>query len=210
LKDIKNQARYRFFRFGGIGLLLVACDQAAKIIVRSTLEVEQGVWAIPSFLRIENHPNMRGYAFWLPQMPEWFAPALTALLVSIALLALPCHAFYTLRRRRSVWADLAAVTIFASALSHSIDEVVMSFTTDYLRLPSGPIVDLADVCSTIAISAVTVEGFLVLRRDWRGLRYLWHSQWRIPGEFLAFLIDQVGTAAARRQGGGRRDADEQK
>jgi lipoprotein signal peptidase len=100
--DVGHQTGYRLGRYGSIGLLLVACDQSAKIIVRSALEVNQGVWAIPSLLRIENYPNIRGYAFWLPQMPEWFAPTLTALLVLIAIMALPFHAFYTLRRRRSV------------------------------------------------------------------------------------------------------------
>lgn len=141
----------------GIACLLVVMDQASKAIVRTAMIPGSSVPLIDGILRITFVQNFRGFSWWVPTLPAWTKPVFQALLIFIVVAAFPVHAFYSRTRRQSIWTDVAAVGLAASAGGHLVDGFFVPYATDFIQVFHSPSANFADLYSYVGIGALTLE-----------------------------------------------------
>ena len=128
-----------------VAVATVAVDQAAKALVRGTIERGEHVDVIPG-IDLVNVRN-RGIAFGL------FSDG-GALLVVFAALALAALLVFFVRHSstRLVW--LPTGLLIGGAAGNLIDRARDGAVTDYIDLPMWPAFNLADVAITLGVLAL--------------------------------------------------------
>jgi signal peptidase II len=166
---------------------LAALDQATKALVRHQVEVGESVQVIPGFA-IVLRQNLRGFSWWVPELPEWAGLVLGGLLLLILVGAFPLYAFHSARRRRSPWAAGAAVLLSAAAGGHLADPLFVPYATDWISLAGLPAFNLADLWAYVGLGCLAVELWWVHgQAQGLGLGQRWRRALETRREFLGFL-----------------------
>lgn len=167
---------------------LALLDQAAKSLVRRWVEVGESVELIPG-VAIVLRQNLRGFSWWVPELPEWTGLVLAALLLLILAGAFPVYSFHSVRRRRSRWATGAAVLLSASAAGHLADPLFVPYATDWIRLAGLPAFNLADSYAHVGLGCLAVELWWIHREmKGQGFKERWRRARETRAEFLAFVV----------------------
>jgi len=165
-------------------LLLVSLDQLSRMVVRSQFTPGESHPLLGDFLKITFNPNYSGFSWFMPSLPSWIHSAFTILMVLILIHIFPAYLFYSIKRRRSIWADLAMVGLTSALAGHLIEMIWMPFTTDFIQVGQSPCANLADLYSYIGLLALGVESaaFYRLKRGptplVRAKKWLLGEVWR--------------------------------
>jgi lipoprotein signal peptidase/GNAT superfamily N-acetyltransferase len=180
---------------------LVGLDHAAKAGVRAGVEPGEPIELVRGVLAVVYAPNLRGVSWWVPDVPPWFVTGLSMILVLILVAAFPFHRFHARYRRDTTAAALAAVLLAAAAAGHLLDEVVSSFTLDWIRLFNLPAFNLADLYAYGGLLALTVElGRGVRESRGLGLRERLARAHETRTAFLRFLAGGLREGTPRGAG----------
>jgi signal peptidase II len=188
--QLQHQRR-EVLRWVGLTCLLVAIDQASKVVVRSTMTPASSMPVFADIVRVTFVPNYRGFSWFVPLPPEWFKLPFLLLRLFILVMAFPVYEFYKQSGRTSVWASIALIGISAGILGNVLDDLFMPYTTDFIQVLRFPSANFADLCSFVGLGALLVEVTLRWRRTqprWQGLRYHRSKAARVRREFFEFLL----------------------
>ncbi|MCW3010899.1 MAG: lspA [Solirubrobacterales bacterium] len=144
------------------GLVLAAVlvlDQVTKALVRRGVELgsEDAVFPLVKIV----HSRNRGVAFGAFEDQT----ALVVLVIAIAIGALVAY-FATHRDRPLVWLPVGLLA--GGALGNVIDRVREGFVTDFIKLPSWPAFNIADMAITFGVLALVL---VVERSDARAPKH---------------------------------------
>jgi len=139
----------RSWRLASLVLLAVlALDQVTKILVRSGVERGDSDPIFPALKLV--HVENRGVAFGA------FAgggQTVVIIVIAIALAGLVAY-FATHADQPGVW--LPTGLLIGGAVGNIIDRVALGAVTDFLKLPSWPAFNIADVAITVGVIALLV------------------------------------------------------
>jgi lipoprotein signal peptidase len=170
--------------------LLLLIDIAAKAMVRAWLSPGDTIPLFSHLLRLHYVQNYTGFSWWVPVLPSWTHTAFSLLLLVICIAAVPIYMFYTQTRGRLFWVDLAFVTVVAACLGHLSDDLILSFTTDFIQIFNSPSANLADIYSYIGIGALIVAqifGFKHRPSSVHDLRGFLHEALATRREFFKYV-----------------------
>lgn len=143
-------------RVGLLALGVFAADQAAKAVVRTTIERGDAVGLLlgADLVNVRND----GIAFGL------FGGS-TVLVLAVTLLAALGLAYYVMTqpRRRGQW--VAVGLLAGGAAGNLVDRVAAGEVTDFIDLPAWPAFNLADVAITVGIATLIATELLAELRD---------------------------------------------
>jgi lipoprotein signal peptidase len=171
-----------------LALGLAAVDQFIKAMVGTFVPYQTSVPIIEGWLHLAHKHNLQG---------SWLLSAFNLRLVGTAMLTVVvvailfgsafCHRYYIGAKRKSVWADVAFLGLFAGSASWLCDMGFRGHVVDYISLPGVVAADFKDILLAIGAAALFVE---VLEKPDVSLR--WRG-WRNEGdEFLQLGEDVVG------------------
>ncbi len=135
--------------------LVVGLDQALKAIVRGEIALGERIDVVGSALRLV-HVENKGVAF-----GQLSGSALVGVLVAAALVALVAF-FVTHLRVPLIW--LPTGLLLGGALGNVLDRLRAGAVTDYVKLPSWPAFNLADMCISVGVVLLLVLVELDARR----------------------------------------------
>lgn len=139
-------------------LAVLAADLVVKALVRSGIEQGERRDLIVGVLRL-THVENEGVAFGRLSG----SPVLVALVVGGALIALVVYTGMHLDVP-GIW--LPTGLLLGGAAGNLVDRLARGHVTDYLKLPSWPAFNVADICITLGVVALLV----VVERDARRRR----------------------------------------
>lgn len=144
----RRQVQARWWRFGILAALVFVLDQAAKIVVRMTLEPRETIEILPGFSlsRVSNE----GIAF-------GFFPgrqAAVAVLTVVALSAIAIALAGLVARNALVAAG--AGLLVGGSLGNLIDRLIHGAVTDFLDFSRWPAFNLADCGITIGAALIVI------------------------------------------------------
>ncbi|MDK2931809.1 MAG: signal peptidase [Bacillota bacterium] len=180
----------------GLAVLLVALEQLIKAAVGAFIPYRGSVPIIPGWLHLAHARNMHGS--WLARefgIGFMGAGALGAMWA----IALPCFVlgfrYYAARKRRSLWLDVAFVTIVAGIGGALSDLALRGYILDCINLPGVVTADLKDIFLYVGAAALFAE--LV---DNPGISLTWQG-WRKDLERTCRLIGTSQRSQPRRSTG---------
>jgi signal peptidase II len=146
--------------------VVVALDQAAKAVVRVTLDVHESVEVIPDFFSLTRVHNY-GAAFGLMSAVEFpFKTALLALVAAVALAALTWYAASLPAEQRLARGGLALVV--GGAAGNLIDRVHAGYVVDFVDLYWRGwhfwAFNVADAAITVGVSLMILDMLEIGRR----------------------------------------------
>ena len=175
--------------------LLVIVDQSTKAVVRTAMEAGESISLIGNGLKITFAKNDKGFSWWVPELPFWAKWVFQFVLLCILLSAFPYYLFYTRTAGRSVWTDISVVGISAACCGHLIDDLFVSYTTDFIQLLDSPCCNFADLYAytgILSISILVIQTCIRKRSRWKGCRHLLSSLVRTRKAFMAFIKKGMG------------------
>lgn len=182
--------RGKFLWWLGWTSLLILIDQVSKAAIRASLLPGSRLPIIDNILFISFVPNYRGVSWFVPDLPGWFPPLFLALRLAILVLAFPVYDYYDSCEGAGRWAWIALVAISAGVAGNLLDDLFVSYTTDFIQLFESPSANIADLISYAGITALVIE----LGRHWKRRRLRWHGfrdllrqRIRVGRGFLSFL-----------------------
>lgn len=177
-----------------LALSLTVIDQLSKVTVIAFVPYQTSIPIIEGWLHLAHEHNYQGS--WLLSVFDWQLKS-TGLLAAFVVLFLLCSVFsyryYVSRKRRSVWADVAFVGLFAGLMSWLCDMGLRGYIVDYIDLPGVVTADFKDILLTIGIASLFVE-FLDnpdVSRRWRGWRTEGRELRRLAGDIALFSIQEM-------------------
>ncbi|MCD6362249.1 MAG: signal peptidase II [Armatimonadetes bacterium] len=140
--------------FYALAALVLAADQASKLVVASSLQMRTPLPVIPGYLDFTYVVN-RGGAFGLMPWATWMLVAV-ACLVIIALVA------YGRRLAEAgLLVESATAMILGGALGNLLDRVRLGHVVDFIDVHFWPVFNVADI-------AITAGAFLLIVAMLRG------------------------------------------
>ena len=123
--------------------ILIAVDQALKILVRNTLNIGQGFDILGDFFRVTYIENT-GIAFGMMSGKSFF------LIIGPSLLLVGLWLFWKKFKENYTWLfSLSTAMVIAGGLSNLIDRIIFKSVTDYLDLQGFAVFNFADICATV-------------------------------------------------------------
>jgi signal peptidase II len=187
---INDERQSKFRQWLGCICLLILIDQASKAFIRTTLLPGSRLPFIDNILFITFIQNFRGFSWFVPNLPEWFHILFLVLRLIILAMAFPVYDFYFQSKQSSRWAWIALIAITAGVTGNLLDDIFMSYTTDFIQIFHSPSANLADLFSYTGIGALAIE-FIVQwkkkRPRWRSLRYFIAHVVQVRQDFFFFL-----------------------
>ena len=168
----------------GLALGFTILDQVSKVIVIAFVPYQTSIPIIDGWMQLAHEHNAQG---------SWLASVLNVQPVGIFnmmqwLLAVPflccsilCHRYYTITNRKSLWADVAFLGLFAGLASWMCDMAFRGYVTDFINLPGLVTADFKDIFVTLSVGAILAETLDNPKISWR-----WQG-WRQEGEDLIHL-----------------------
>ena len=131
-------------------LITIAADQLTKVIVRSSLQLDEAVPVIPGVFEIAYVRNM-GAAFGM-------LPGRRVLFIGVAVLMLGAVAVYWWRARPTSWPVVVALgLVVGGAIGNVIDRVFIGRVTDLLAFSFfSPVFNIADAAIWVGVAALVV------------------------------------------------------
>jgi len=168
----------------GIALGLTILDQVSKLIVIALVPYQTSIPIIDGCMHLAHEHNAQG---------SWLASVFNVQGVGIFnvvqwLLAVPvlfcsifCHRYYTITNRKSLWADVAFLGLFAGVASWICDMAFRGYVTDFINFPGLVTADFKDIVVALSVGAILAEALDNPKVTWR-----WQG-WRKEGEDLIRL-----------------------
>jgi signal peptidase II len=129
-------------RAAALTVVVVAADQAAKALVRSSVDLGSHEAVFPGLEIV--HVRNRGVAFGL------FADGgIVLIVIGVAAVAALLAFFAGHSRRPLVWLPIGL--LLGGAAGNLIDRLRDGYVTDFINLPLWPAFNLADSCITIGV-----------------------------------------------------------
>ena len=169
---------------------IVAADYVAKALVRASMYPGESIPLIGDILRVTYVQNYSGFSWFVPPLPAWANYAFQFFLIFLALAAFPIYLFYISARRHSIWTDVAFICLVASFLGHSVNDILLTFTVDFLQVFHSPKANFADLYAYIGIVALlieTVQVYSIQKPRWKGARQFIINRANTRKEFLDFI-----------------------
>lgn len=135
-----------WLRAGAVVVAVVALDQIVKAVVRGAIEIGDHDTVIPGVLKLV-HVRNTGVAFGA------FAGggAIVVVLVAAALSAL-LYYFATHAQQRLIW--LPTGLLLGGAIGNVVDRISRGEVTDFIKFPSWPAFNVADIAITLGVIAL--------------------------------------------------------
>jgi lipoprotein signal peptidase len=206
-----SQQLSRGWRLLVLALGLTAADQLAKAVVVASIPYQASVPVIGGWLHLAHVRNVHGSWVLSTLNTQGLGTALLMIVVPAALLfSVLCHRYYTYTQRRSVWADMAFVGLFAGCMSWVCDIYVRGHVVDFVVLPGVLAADLKDLFVTIGAAAFCAEALdnpsvLLRPRGWgRDGKELFQLVARVAG-FSMQELRGLRRALVKRSGKGHEE-----
>ena len=176
---------WRLLLFAG-GLTIL--DQVIKTIIIVFVPYQTSIPIVHNWLYLAHEHNFHG---------SWIASAFNVQFVSVFNLiqwglAIPvlffsilCHRYYTFTNRKSLWADVALLGLFAGYASWICDMSLRGYIVDFINLPGLVTADLKDILITIGVAALFVEMLDNPKLSWR-----W-AGWQKERDDLILLVTSL-------------------
>jgi lipoprotein signal peptidase len=167
-----TQQLARGWRLMVLALGLTVVDQLTKSLIVASIPYQASVPIVEGWLHLAHVRNAQG-SWVLSTLDAHGAGALLMIVVPVTLLfSVFCHRYYTCTQRKSVWADVAFVGLFAGCMSWVCDMYFRGHIVDFFVLPGVLAADLKDLFVTIGAAAFCAEALdnpnVSLRpRGWR-------------------------------------------
>jgi len=172
----------------GLALLvvvMVALDQVSKTVISVLVSPNATLPLVKGWLHLANVHNVAGS--WLT--PVWFKPVLTLAAMPVLPLLVIGYRYYVSSKRRSLWADLALLGVFAGYSSWLCDIYLRGYVLDFIKIPGFVTADFKDLFLSLGI-CVIIE---VLDNPDISLRW---DGWRAELESTRRLVTDITTFAA--------------
>ena len=185
-----DERQRKFRRWLGWICLLTLIDQASKGIVRTTLLPGSRLPIVDNILFITFIPNYHGFSWFVPDLPDWFQPIFLVLRLIILAMAFPVYDFYSQSEQAGRWAWIALITISAGVTGNLLDDIFMTYTTDFIQAFQSPSANLADLFSYAGIGALAVEFGVQWKKKksrWHGFQHYLAHVVQVRRDFSVFL-----------------------
>jgi signal peptidase II len=140
-----------------LGAGVLACDQAAKALVRWGLDLHESATIVPGLVDL-THVQNTGAAFGILNATDF--PFKSALMLTVALLAFVAIAYYTARlAAHETFARVGLTMVLAGAIGNLIDRALAGSVTDFVDLYWGSWHFWA---FNVADAAITIGAVLVI------------------------------------------------
>ena len=184
------------WRLLGLALGLTVLDQASKTIVIALVPYQTSIPMINGWLHLAHERNPQGS--WLASVLNVQSAStlnLAQLLLAVPFLffSIPCHRYYTTTNRKSMWADMAFIGLFAGLASWICDIALRGYVTDFLNLPGLVTADFKDILVTLGIGALLAETLDNPKITWRwkGWRKELADLIHLGTNLLSFSIEEL-------------------
>jgi len=145
---------------------------------------------VDNILFITFVPNYRGFSWFVPELPDGFRLLFLVLRLTILTMAFPVYDFYSQSEKAGKWAWIALVAISAGVAGNLLDDVFVTYTTDFIQVFQSPSANLADLFSYTGIGALAIEFSVQWKRKkphWHGFRHCLAYMVRVRRDFLVFM-----------------------
>jgi len=104
-----------------------------------------------------------------------------------------CHRYYTTTNRKSLWADVAFIGLFAGVASWVCDMAFRGYIIDFINLPGLVTADFKDILVTISAAAIFAETLDNPKISWRwdGWRQERDRLIQLGANLLSFSIQEL-------------------
>ena len=189
------------WRLLGWALGLTILDQLSKAIVIALVPYQTSIPIIDGWLYLAHEHNSQGS--WLAsvfnvQSVGIFNTMQCFLAVPVLCCSILCHRYYTITNRKSLWADVAFLGLFAGFTSWICDMAFRGYVTDFINLPGLVTADFKDILVALSVGAILAETLDNPKISWR-----WQG-WREEGEDLIHLGANLLSFAIQELRQGRR------
>ncbi|MBN1877489.1 MAG: signal peptidase II [Anaerolineae bacterium] len=186
-QHIEQIARSRRLLIFAGGLMLL--DQLIKAIVTAFIPYQATIPIIPNGLHLAHKRNFHGS--WIAsvfnvQPANIFNLIQWGQAISVLLFSTLCHRYYTTTHRKSLWADVVLLGIFAGYASWIWDMALRGYIVDFINLPGLVTADLKDIFPEIGVAAFFAETVDNPQVSWR-----WRG-WREERDDLIHLAKSLG------------------
>jgi len=177
----------------GLALLvvvMVALDQVSKTVASALLSPDATLPLVKGWLHLANVHNVAGS--WLT--PVWFKPVLILAAILVLPLSVIGYRYYDVSsERKSLWADLAFLGIFACFASWLCDVFLRGYVVDFVGIPGLVTVDFKDLFSSLAVCAIIIEMLdnPAISLRWDGWRAELESTRRLITNFTVFAAGEL-------------------
>ncbi len=137
-------------------IVLLAADQATKLLIRSTMVEGQSIPVIENIFHITYIENP-GAAFGILANQRMLFLILTAIIVGVMV-----YLYLSLRNKKSLTAISLGVVV-SGAIGNFIDRFVQGTVTDFLDFRIWPIFNVADIC--ICVGLVLICYFVIIKGE---------------------------------------------
>ena len=151
-------ARSGWLRAAAIFAVVLVLDQVTKALVRADVQLgsREDLFAGVDLVHVKN----RGVAFSaLSDQAE--------LVITVIVLAIVGLLVYFARNATKAWVWLPVGMLAGGAIGNVVDRIARGSVTDFLKLPSWPAFNVADVAITGGVIALVVVVELTARREAR-------------------------------------------
>ncbi len=180
----------------GLALGLTTLDQVSKAIVIALVPYQTSIPIIDGWLHLAHEHNPQGswvvsafnvQSVGIFNLMQWF------LAVPFLCCSILCHRYYTTTNRKSLWADVAFLGLFAGFASWICDTAFRGYITDFINLPGLATADFKDILVTVGVAAIFVEALdnPELSWRWRGWRQEREDLVQLGANLLSFSIQEL-------------------
>ncbi len=171
-----------------LAILTVAVDQMGKGIASALLDPDATLPIVEGWLHLTNVRNVGGS--WLT--PVWIKPVLIIVAVLVLPLSIIVYRYYISSKRKSLWADLGFLGIFAGYTSWLCDVSLRGYVIDFILIPGVVAADLKDLFLSVGGACVVIEVLdnPGISRRWAGLKAELGSTRRLVVDVAAFAAGE--------------------
>jgi lipoprotein signal peptidase len=173
------------WRLSAMAMGLAIADQFGKAMVEVFVPHRATVPILRGWLHLGHEHNLQGS--WIAGTFGLDQPGVALMIVAalVLLASTSCHRYYIAVNRRSVWADVAFLGLFAGMMSWLCDMGLRGYVVDFVVLPDVVAADGKDILVAVGAGAFLAEGLDNSEISWR-----WKG-WRAQGTELAHLAGRI-------------------
>jgi signal peptidase II len=132
--------------------LFVISDQATKIYVKYSMELDQSISILGKYIQFQYIKNP-GMVFGIPigsKLFYKFYTTIACIIITVLLFRL---------RKEQFWMRIALASILGGAIGNLIDRFVFGEVIDFIQIGSWPIFNIADVALTFGMTVLLIVVF---------------------------------------------------
>jgi lipoprotein signal peptidase len=158
--SVRTQQVARGWKLAAFALILALLDQVSKTVIVAFVPLQTSIPIIDNWLHLSHVQNP--YGSWITNAFNLktggaFIALLWLMVFVILISSLIVHRSYTTNHRKSLWADVAFLGLFAGCASWIFDMAFRGHIIDFINLPGLMSADFKDIYFHISIAAVFAE-----------------------------------------------------